>query len=93
MTGFLRLPNYIEDLKDLIGKARAKIRKKKPSTNLLEEDQPRRSLMPLFKAMANKTLLKFYAPTTTDIRTRLVVDVGEEGFKLKLALINMVHAN
>jgi hypothetical protein len=60
---------------------------------LLEEDQLRRSLTPVFEAMANKTLREFSTPTTTNIRTRPAVNVGEEGFELKLALINMVQAN
>jgi hypothetical protein len=60
---------------------------------LLEEDQPRRSLTPVFEAMANKTLREFSAPTTANIRTGPTVNVGEEGFELKLALINMVQAN
>jgi hypothetical protein len=47
----------------------------------------------VFEAMANKTLYEFFAPTTANIRTRLAVNVGEEGFELKLALINMVQAN
>jgi hypothetical protein len=48
--------------------------------------------MPVFEAMANKTLQEFSAPTTANIRTRLVVDVREEGFKLKPDLINIVQA-
>jgi hypothetical protein len=60
---------------------------------LSEEDQPRRSLTPVFEAMANKTLREFSAPTTANIRTGPIVNVGEEGFELKLALINMVQAN
>jgi hypothetical protein len=43
--------------------------------------------------MANKTLYEFFAPTTANIRTGPAVNVGEEGFELKLALINMVQAN
>jgi len=43
--------------------------------------------------MANKTLRELSAPTTASIRTGPVVDEGEEGFKLKPALINMVEAN
>jgi hypothetical protein len=43
--------------------------------------------------MANKTLREFSAPTTANIRTGPQTDVGENGFKFKLALINMVQAN
>ena len=43
--------------------------------------------------MADWTLHKFSAPTTANIRTRPIVNVGDNGFKLKPALINMVQAN
>jgi hypothetical protein len=43
--------------------------------------------------MANKTLHEFSAPTTANIRTGPLIDVGENGFKLKPALINMVQAS
>jgi hypothetical protein len=87
MSGFARPTNYVEDPKEIIRKARAKLRKKKPPTTLLEEDQPRSSLTLLFEAMANKTLREFSAPTSANIRTRLAVSVGEEGYELKPALI------
>jgi hypothetical protein len=66
---------------------------KKSRTTLSKEDQPRMSLMPVFKAMAFKTLHEFSAPTTANIRICPVVNVRDEGFELKLALINMVQAN
>jgi len=40
-----------------------------------------------------KTLCELSTPTTTNIRTGPVVNVGDEGFKLKPALINMVQGN
>jgi hypothetical protein len=43
--------------------------------------------------MANKSLCEFSAPTTTNIRTGLEVNIGDNGFKLKPALINMVQAS
>jgi hypothetical protein len=43
--------------------------------------------------MANKSLLKFSAPTTANIRTGPKVNVEENGFELKPTLINMVQAN
>jgi hypothetical protein len=43
--------------------------------------------------MANKTLHEFSAPTTTNIKTGQTVNIGDEGFELKLALINMVQVN
>jgi hypothetical protein len=93
MSGFARPTNYVEDPEEIIKKAREKLRKKKPPTTLSEEDQPRRSLTLLFEAMANKTLHELSAPTTANIRTGLAVNVGEEGYELKPALINMVQAN
>ena len=43
--------------------------------------------------MANRTLCEFSAPTTANIRTRPTINVGDDGFKLKPALINMVQAS
>jgi hypothetical protein len=92
MFYFAQPTNYVEDPKEIIRKARAKLRKKKPPTTLSEEDQPR-SLTPQFEAMANKTLREFSAPTTANIRTGPAVNMGDEGFELKPGLINMVQAN
>jgi hypothetical protein len=50
-------------------------------------------LTPEFEAMANKTLHKFSAPTTANIHTGPTTDVGDNGFELKPALINMVQSN
>jgi hypothetical protein len=93
MFDFLRSINYVEDLEEINRKPRALLRKKKSPTMLLEEDQPRRSLTLLFEAMANKTLCEFSARTTANIRTGPAVNMGDEGFELKLALINMVQVN
>ena len=43
--------------------------------------------------MANRTFCEFSALTTANIHTRPIVNVGDNGFKLKPALINMVQAN
>jgi hypothetical protein len=43
--------------------------------------------------MANKTLREFFAPTTANICTRPVIDIGDNAFEVKLALINMVQAS
>jgi hypothetical protein len=43
--------------------------------------------------MANKTLREFSAPTTENIRTRPQVNVREDGFELKPALITMVQGS
>ena len=43
--------------------------------------------------MANKNLCEFSAPTTANICTGPTINVGDNGFKLKPALINMVQAS
>jgi hypothetical protein len=43
--------------------------------------------------MAQKSLYEIFAPTTANIHTRPKVNVGDNGFELKLALITMVQAN
>ena len=43
--------------------------------------------------MADKTLHEFFAPTMANIRTRLAINIGDNAFELKLALINMVQAS
>jgi hypothetical protein len=52
-----------------------------------------RSLTPVFKAMADKTLREFATPTTANIRTRPAINIGDNAFELKPALINMVQAS
>jgi hypothetical protein len=91
MTDFDLLTNYIEDPEALIRRTRAKL--KKVLALELEDNQTRRSLTPAFEAMANKTLRKFSAPTTANIHNGPAINVGDNGFELKLALINMVQPN
>jgi hypothetical protein len=91
MTGFDLLTNYIEDPEALIRRTRAKLNK--VSALESEDNQTRQSLTPDFKAMANKTLYELSTPTIANICTGPIVDVGDNGFELKLALINMVQAS
>ena len=91
MTGFDLSTNYVEYPEALIRKTRAKL--KKVSALKSEDNHIRRSLTLEFEAMANRTLHEFSAPTTANIRTRLTVNVGDNGFELKPALINMVQAS
>ena len=88
MTGFNLSTNYIENLEALIRRTRAKL--KKTLALKVEDNHIRRSLTLEFEAMANRTLCEFSAPTTANIHTRPAVNVGDNGFELKLALINMV---
>ena len=70
-----------------------RLNSKKVSALESEDNHIRRSLTPEFEVMANRTLHEFSAPTTTNIRTGPIVNVGDNGFELKPALINMVQAN
>ena len=88
MASFDLPTNYVENPEALIRRTRAKL-KKTPSLKS-EDNHIRRSLTPEFEAMANRTLREFSAPTTTNIRTGPTVNVGDNGFELKPALINMV---
>ena len=91
MTGFDLPTNYIEDPEALIRRTRAKL--KKVSALKLEDNHIRQSLTLEFEVMANRTLREFSAPTTANIRIGPIIYVGDNGFELKAALINMVQAN
>ena len=91
MTSFDLSTNYVNNPKALLKRTKAKL--KKVSALESEDNQIRRGLTPEFKAMANKTLHEFSALATANIRTRPIVNVGDNGFKLKPALINMVQAS
>ena len=86
MNGFNLPTNYVEDFKTLIRRTRAIL--KKVSASESEDNRIRRSLTPEFEAMADKTLCEFFAPTTANIRTGPNVNVGDNGFELKPALIS-----
>ena len=58
-----------------------------------EDNQIKWSLTLEFEAMADKTLCEFSARTTANIRTGSAINVGDNGFELKPALINMVQAS
>ena len=91
MTRFDLPTNYIEDPEALMRRTKAKL--KKVSALESEDNQIRRSLTPKFEAMANKTLCEFSTPTTANIYTGPAIDIGENAFELKPALINMVQAS
>ena len=69
---------------------RTKAKLKKNSALVLKDNYIRRSLTQEFEAMADRTLREFSAPTTANIRTGPNVNIGDNGFELKPALINMV---
>ena len=91
MTSFDLPTNYVKDLEALIKRTRAKL-KKVPGLKS-KDNHIRRSLTAEFKAMANRILRDFFAPNTANIRTGPIVNVGDNGFELKPALINMVQAS
>jgi hypothetical protein len=72
---------------------RTKAKLKRVSALESEDNHIRQSLTLEFEAMANKSLHEFSAPTIANIPTRPEVNVGDNGFELKPALINMVQAN
>jgi hypothetical protein len=90
MTYFDLSINYLDDPEVFLGKAKASLKKVLTPES---EDNQIRSLTLEFEAMANRTLCEFFAPTTANIRTRPQTNVGDIGFELKPALINMVQAS
>jgi hypothetical protein len=91
MTSFDLLTNYVDDLEALLERTKAKLKKFLALES--EDNQIRQSLTPEFEAMADKTLREFSAPTTANIRTVPIVNIGDNGFELKPALINMVQGS
>ena len=91
MTGFDHMTNYIDNLEALLKRTKAKLKKVLALES--EDNHIRRSLTPEFEAMADRTLHEFSAPTTANIRIGPIVNVGDNGFELKPALINMVQAS
>jgi hypothetical protein len=82
--------NFVDNLEVLLRKTRSKLKKVSPSVS---EDTQVRSLTLVFEVMVGKILREFSAPTTANIQTGPTVNVGEDGFELKPALINMVQTN
>jgi hypothetical protein len=102
MSRFGHPHNFIDNLKLLFRRARAKLKRVQAETSSSQleaplsdsEGQPSivRDLTLEFDAMANKSLREFSAPTTANIRTGSAA-VIEQNFELKPALINMVQAS
>jgi hypothetical protein len=87
MTSFDLPTNYIDNLEALLKRTKAKLKKVLALES--EDNQIRRSLTPEFEAMADKTLREFSTPTTANIHTGPNVNVGDNGFELKPALIKL----
>ena len=91
MTSFDLLTNYVEDPEALIRRTRAKL--KKVSALESEDNQIRRSLTLVFEAITDKTIHEFSAPTMANIRIGSAINIRDNAFELKPALINMVQAS
>jgi hypothetical protein len=83
--------NFVDDPEALLKKTRAKL--KKVLALELEDHRIKRSLTPEFEAMAHKSLREFFAPTTANICIGPKVNIGDNRFELKPALITIVQAN
>jgi hypothetical protein len=90
--GFDLPEDYTSNPEAILRKTRARV-KKTPVVETSGDNQAKKSLASEFEAMADKTLHEFSAPTTTNIRMGPAVNVGENGFELKPALITMVQAS
>ena len=90
MTSFDLPTNYVDDPEALI---RTRAQLKKVLALELEDNQIRQSLTLEFEAIADKTLREFSAPTTANICIGPVINIGDNAFELKPALINMVQAS
>jgi hypothetical protein len=91
MVDFDLPTNYVKNPEALLRRTKAKIKKVLALES--EDSQTRWSLTPVFEAMADKTLCEFSAPTMANIRTRPAINIGDNAFELKPALINMVQAS
>ena len=59
---------------------RTKAKLKNVSALESEDNHTRRSLTPVFEAVADKTLREFSAPTTINLRTGPVINIGDNAF-------------
>jgi len=92
------IENFVDDPEAIIRKTRAKLKKitsstlqRKASSNQEDRQSFIWNLSSKFKAMANKSIREFSAPTTNNIRTGPAVEI-DQNFKLKPGLINMGQA-
>jgi hypothetical protein len=88
MIGFNLPTNFIDDPDE-----RSKAKLKRVSALESEDNRIRQSLTPEFEAIANKSFREFSALAIANICTVSEVNVGENGFELKPALINVVQAS
>ena len=89
MTGFDILTNDVEDPEGLLKRTKAKLKKVLALES--KDNETMCSLTLVFEAMVDKTLHEFSAPTTANIHTGPAINIGDNAFELKPALINMVQ--
>jgi len=86
--------NFVDEPEALIRKTRAKLRSSTLQRKASSKPEDRwhfiRNLSTKFKAMANKLIREFSAPTTDNIRTGPAIEI-DCNFELKPGLINMVQ--
>jgi len=90
--------NFVDDPEALIRKTRVKLKKTsstlqhKASSNPEDRRSFIQNLSSEFKAMVNKSIREFSAPTMDNVRAGPTVEI-DRNFELKPRLINMVQAN
>ena len=92
MSSFDLLENYIENPEALIRRTKTK-KSKQVLASTLEEKKTEGCSTPIFDTMADKTLREFSAPSVANIRTGPTINIRDNAFELRPALINMVQAN
>ena len=92
MSGFDLPKNYVENPEALIRRTKAQ-KSKEVLASEAEENQIEGCSTPVFETMVDKTLHEFSAPSMANISTGSTVNIGDNAFELRPALINMVQAN
>ena len=90
MTGFDLPQNFHFDLESLLRRMRARL--VSPWRSLSAVD-PVISSSSAPRAMAQKTLRDYSAPSASQVLTGPEVNTGRENFEIKTGLITMVHAS
>jgi hypothetical protein len=90
MTGFDLSKNFVENPKSLVRRVQPHVA---PPQVILSATEPVVQAPSAPEPMAEKTLIDFYVPSTTDVATWPNVAVVDMNFELKFSLINMVQAS
>ena len=90
MTGFDLPQNFHSDLESLLRRTRARLVSPR---KLLSAAEPVIALSSAPRAMAQKTLRDYSAPSANQVPTGPEVNTGGENFEIKTGLITMVQAS